>query len=156
MPNYSDYPAQKEAKNQAERKKNAAEEAMKAAQATYDKMAESLGISPKEDKEKLDAAASEMKTAYDNLLSVQASYDERYLALSKIVDLWQNEVNAKLQVYQPEPTPVPTVPDNGTGTGSGTGTGDEEDNENQTYHYEGKLANGEWQVLTLYSIPFIA
>ena len=33
---------------------------------------------------------------------------------------------------------------------------EEEDNENQTYHYEGKLANGEWQVLTLYSIPFIA
>ena len=33
---------------------------------------------------------------------------------------------------------------------------EEEDNENQTYHYEGKLANGEWQSLTLYSIPFIA
>ena len=131
MPNYSDYPAQKKAWEQAERKKNAAEEAMKAAQATYDKMAESLGISPKEDKEKLDAAASEMKTAYDNLLGVQASYDERYLALSKIVDLWQNEVNAKLQGYQPEPTPVPTVPANGDGTGSETGTGDEENNKTQ-------------------------
>ena len=33
---------------------------------------------------------------------------------------------------------------------------EEEDEANQTYHYEGKLANGEWQVLTLYSIPFIA
>lgn len=33
---------------------------------------------------------------------------------------------------------------------------EEEDNENQTYHYEGKLANGAWQILTLYSIPFIA
>lgn len=33
---------------------------------------------------------------------------------------------------------------------------EEEDEENQTYHYEGKLANGEWQILTLYSIPFIA
>ena len=32
----------------------------------------------------------------------------------------------------------------------------EEDEANQTYHYEGKLANGEWQGLTLYSIPFIA
>ena len=33
---------------------------------------------------------------------------------------------------------------------------EEEDDENQTYHYEGKFANGEWQILTLYSIPFIA
>lgn len=33
---------------------------------------------------------------------------------------------------------------------------EEEDDENQTYHYEGKLANGAWQILTLYSIPFIA
>ena len=32
----------------------------------------------------------------------------------------------------------------------------EEDEANQTYHYEGKLANGAWQILTLYSIPFIA
>ena len=31
-----------------------------------------------------------------------------------------------------------------------------EDQENQTYHYERKLATGECQVLTLYSIPFIA
>lgn len=33
---------------------------------------------------------------------------------------------------------------------------EEEDEENQTYHYEGKLASGAWQILTLYSIPFIA
>lgn len=131
MPNYSDYPAQKKTWDQAIRKRDSAKEAMDAAQATYNKMAESLGISPKEDKDKLDAAATEMKTAYDNLLGVQASYDERYLALSKIVDLWQNEVNAKLQGYQPAPTPVPTVPVGGTDTGSGTGTDDEEDNENQ-------------------------
>lgn len=137
MPNYNDYPAQLEAKNQAERKKNAAEEAMKAAQATYDKMAESLGISPKEDKEKLDAAAAEMKAAYDNLLGVQASYDDRYLALSKIVDLWQNEVNAKLQGYQPEPTPVPTVP--------ADGTGNENNNENQNNENQdgGQKSQGE-------------
>ena len=33
---------------------------------------------------------------------------------------------------------------------------EEEDETNQTYHYEGKLTNGAWQILTLYSIPFIA
>ena len=111
MPNYSDYPAQKKTWDQAIRKRDSAKEAMDAAQATYNKMAESLGISPKEDKEKLDAAAAEMKTAYDNLLGVQASYDERYLALSEIVDLWQNEVNNRLSNYKPEPTPVPPVPE---------------------------------------------
>lgn len=31
-----------------------------------------------------------------------------------------------------------------------------EDEVNKTYDYEGKLINGDWQILHFYSIPFVA
>ena len=110
MPNYSDYPAQKKAWEQAIRKREAAEAELEAAQKIYDQMVQKLGVNPEEEKKKLDAAAGEMQVAYDNLIRIQNDYEIKYRELSAEVVKWQEEVN-RLTEITPAPTPAPTPTD---------------------------------------------
>lgn len=129
MPNFN-YTSQQRAVQEAETNEAAAKAAKENASNVYEAMKANLGIDTEKDQAELEAAAEKMQEAYEKLLSVQASYDKRYLALSEIVTLWQNEVNNKLSSYQPEPSPEPTIEPTPTppaklpgedASGSGTG-----------------------------------
>ena len=92
----------------AERNLDAAEKAYRNAEAAYNTVKSKIDATIKEeDLQNLEKAKTDMENAYKNLVEIQASYDARYLALSEIVTLWQNEVNNKLSSYEPEPTAEP-------------------------------------------------
>lgn len=88
----------------AERNLEAAEKTYDDAKITYDAMAES--IRDKSDLQELEKAREDMQKAYDNLISIQKSYDDRYLDLSQKVVYWQEKVNEKLAEYTPSPAPT--------------------------------------------------
>ena len=88
----------------AERNLDAAEKTYDDAKITYDAMAES--IKDKSDLQELEKAREDMQKAYDNLISIQKSYDDRYLDLSQKVVYWQEKVNEKLAEYTPSPAPT--------------------------------------------------
>ncbi|MGM9541540.1 MAG: HlyD family efflux transporter periplasmic adaptor subunit [Candidatus Limivicinus sp.] len=105
----------------AERNLDAAEKTYDDAKKTYDAMAES--IKDKSDLQELEKARGDMQKAYDNLISVQRSYDDRYLDLSEKVVFWQEVVNQKLAQFSPSPIPEPTSsPDTESVTTDDSGT----------------------------------
>ncbi len=136
MPTFNNTALSRALSNAEKALNNAKEVYYSALDAYNEKEKEIIGNDPELIKWQKDLLEAQkvMKEACAALESVQKSYDERYLALSEIVTLWQNEVNARLQGYQPEPTPVPAVPAVGTDTGSGTET--EEENDEQKLQEE--------------------
>ena len=92
----------------AERNLEAARKAYQNADDAYNTVKAKIDATIKEeDLQNLENAKTNMENAYKNLVEIQASYDKRYLALSEIVTLWQNEVNNKLSSYEPEPSAEP-------------------------------------------------
>lgn len=89
----------------ARKNNEAAEKTYKDAKATYDAMEKSIKIDEAE-LQKLEQAREDMQKAYDNLISIQKSYDDRYLDLSQKVVYWQEKVNEKLAEYTPSPAPT--------------------------------------------------
>ena len=89
----------------AERNRDAAQKAYEDAKTTYDAMEKSIKVD-EADLQKLEQAREDMQKAYDNLISIQKSYDDRYLDLSQKVVYWQEKVNEKLAEYTPSPAPT--------------------------------------------------
>lgn len=121
MPNFS-YTAEYRALDDAEKAKANAEKTRSDAKELYDKMYEQYKD------ESIDAqlqkAESEMRSAYDNLVAIQASYDQEYQRLSAEVVAWQQRVNELTQIPEPTPTPDPTTPPTNTPTTEPTSTPD--------------------------------
>jgi len=108
LPNF-DYTTLNRAVSNAERSLDQANEKLNNAETLYNNMAQKLSSST--DLQKLSDAKADMERAYDNLISVQKSYDERYLALSQTVVQWQELVNQKLAGYVPTPAPETPTPE---------------------------------------------
>ena len=104
MPNF-DYTSLNRALSNAEQNLADAQDEYKKASELYDMMKDTLMNDPdtKDNMQKLADAEAAMTAAYENLITIQKNYDERYQALSAEVSAWQQRVN-ELTVI-PEPTP---------------------------------------------------
>ena len=107
MPNF-DYTSLNRALSNAEQNLVDAQDEYKKASELYDMMKETLMNDPdtKDNMQKLADAEAAMTAAYENLITIQKNYDERYQALTAEVSAWQQRVN-ELTVI-PEPTPEPS------------------------------------------------
>ena len=115
MPTFNDTAEYRAWKN-AEKNRDAAEKVYKDAEKAYQLMLSS--ITDQDVLEKLDTAKEDVTKAYNNLVSVQKSYDDSYQILNtKVVD-WQNRVN-----FWRDQTPIiedsPSSGSGGTGEGAG-------------------------------------
>lgn len=104
MPNFN-YTTEMRAVETASNNLDAADKAYSDALTTYNLMKTEL--SDKETLDKLSVAEEAMKTAYNTLISVQASYDQEYQRISAEVVAWQERVNQLTQIPEPTPTTPP-------------------------------------------------
>ncbi len=105
MPSFS-YTSENRALSDAEKTMSAAEKVLSDAVKVYDEMKQKY--SDPQAEAQLSEAKDAMQKSYDNLVSIQASYDSAYLGLNaKVVD-WQNRVN-QLRSLTPISTPSPTA-----------------------------------------------
>ena len=109
MPNF-DYTSLNRALSNAEQAKVDAKDAYEKARELYDMMKSTLENDPdtKDNMQKLTDAEAAMTAAYENLITIQKNYDEKYQSLTAEVSAWQQRVN-ELTVI-PEPTPEATEP----------------------------------------------
>ena len=109
MPNF-DYTSLNRALSNAEQSKIDAQDEYDKALELYNMMKSTLENDPdtKDNMQKLEDAEAAMTAAYENLITIQKNYDERYQALTAEVSAWQQRVN-ELTVI-PEPTPESTEP----------------------------------------------
>ncbi len=145
MPSFNTTSQERE-KNTAYSNWEAADKAARDAQNAYDAIKSKVDATIKEeDRQNLAKAKENMENSYKNLVEIQASYDSRYLALSEIVTLWQNEVNNKLNNYKPEPTPEPPIIEDkpGSGTGTEVETGNQDNSQQSQGEPDGDLGENE-------------
>ena len=111
MPNF-DYTSLNRALSNAEQAKVDAKDAYEKARELYDMMKSTLENDPdtKDNMQKLTDAEAAMTAAYENLITIQKNYDEKYQSLTAEVSAWQQRVN-ELTVI-PEPTPESTPESN--------------------------------------------
>ena len=104
MPNF-DYTSLNRALSNAEQAKVDAQDEYDKAYELYSMMKSTLENDPdtKDNMQKLADAEAAMTAAYENLITIQKNYDEKYQSLSAEVSAWQQRVN-ELTVI-PEPTP---------------------------------------------------
>lgn len=104
MPNF-DYTKLNRDVTNAEKALDAAETELDNAQTLYDNMKAKLGNSS--DLQNLEDAKTAMERAYESYISIQNSYDAKYLELSMEVVSWQNKVNELAALTEITPTPGP-------------------------------------------------
>ena len=109
MPNF-DYTALNRALSNAEQSMNDAQDEYDKALELYNMMKSTLENDPdtKDNMQKLEDAEAAMTAAYENLITIQKNYDERYQTLTAEVSAWQQRVNELTAI--PEPTPESTEP----------------------------------------------
>ena len=119
MPNF-DYTSLNRALSNAEQAKVDAKDAYEKARELYDMMKSTLENDPdtKDNMQKLTDAEAAMTAAYENLITIQKNYDEKYQSLTAEVSAWQQRVN-ELTVI-PEPTPEATEAPNEDNSESGS------------------------------------